>query len=368
MAVLKVEFDNFLCFDNFSADFSYPKKLVDSNLDGEYLAEFPNIRFRKVNIIVGSNASGKTSLGRAIWHTFMFLNEKEGKALTSLIKDPNKETSILMDYIYKNGFFFRVEIKIEPNAKEIWVRLRRVDAQKNDSYESLIKRLDNSVDFENYISALDKFEFSGWNFSFPSIESGFDIIKCDHDESDKKEFCQIYESVLKTMDSSIKRAYPSKEVENSYIIDFYDGQSVAVTNGEKLSEIRKLSSGTKYAINIADVIFSIKKHYNGFYFVDEQFSYVNSDIEIACLMKMISLLDDGEQLFFTTHNEELLALPLPNHAFNFISKVNNQDGLRIAWVNASIEKRNNVNIKNLYDNDYFNASPDVNGILNIAES
>lgn len=368
MAVLKVEFDNFLCFDNFSADFSYPKKVVKTNLPNEFLSNYPNIRFKKVNIIVGSNASGKTSLGRAIWHTFMFLNKKEGNSLIELIKNPNKRTSILLDYIYSNGVFFRVEIRIEAGTKDISVRLRGMRAQKYDSYESLVDRLDANAQFENYITALDRFEFHGWNFAFPSIESGFDIIKCEHDEKDKKEFCQIYESVLKTMDPSIKRAYPSREVENSYIVDFYDGQSVAVTNGEKLSEIKKLSSGTKYAINIADVIFSIKKHYNGFYFVDEQFSYVNSDIEIACLMKMISLLDDGEQLFFTSHNEELLALPLPNHTFNFISKVWDGGDTQIVWTNASIEKRNNVNIKNLYDNDFFNVSPDVNKILDIAEN
>lgn len=368
MAVLRVEFDNFLCFDNFSADFSYPKKMVKTNLPNEYLSDFPNVRFKKVNIIVGSNASGKTSLGRAIWHTFMFLNKKEGETLTSLVKNINKRASILMDYIYKSGVFFRVEIKIEPIIKDILVRLRGTNATKSDSYESLVAKLNDAVPFENYISALDKFEFHGWNFAFPSIESNFDIIRCEHANKDKKEFCQIYEDVLKTMDPSIKRAYPSREVKNSYIVDFFDGQSVAVTNGEKLSEIKKLSSGTKYAINIADVIFSIKKHYNGFYFVDEQFSYVNSEIEIACLMKMISLLNDGEQLFFTSHNEELLALPLPNHTFNFISKECDGENSRILWTNASIEKRNNVNIKNLYDNDYFNVSPDVNRILDIAES
>ena len=318
MAVLRVEFDNFLCFDNFSMDFSYPKKLVNSNLNGEYLAQYPNIRYRKVNIVMGSNASGKTSLGRAMWHIFLFLKEKESNNITSLIRNKNKGVFVLMDCVFNNGYFFRVEIKNDSNSNGLLVRLRELQADQTDSYESLVEKLDDSKPFENYLKALDKFKFSGWNFSFPSIESGFDIIKCVHNNSDKKEFCQIYESVLKTMDSSIKRVYPSKEVKNSYIVDFYDGQSVAVTNGEKLSEIKKLSSGTKYAINIADVIFSIKKHYNGFYFVDEQFSYVNSDIEIACLMKMISLLDDGEQLFFTTPNEELLALPLPTHAFNFI--------------------------------------------------
>ena len=368
MAVLKVEFDNFLCFDNFSTDFSYPKKLVDSNLDGEYLAKYPGIRYRKVNIILGSNASGKTSLGQAIWHVFLFLKEKEANNITSLIRNKNKDFFVLMDCVFNNGVFFRVEIKKDFSTDELLVRLRQLQANRNDTYETLVNKLDDNKPFENYISALDKFEFSGWNFAFPSIEDGFDKVKCKYDDVEKEEFCEVYKRVLTTMDSSIKDVRPSSELPDTFIVSFDDGDAIPVTNDTKLSDIKRLSSGTKYAVNIAGVMHSIKKHYNGFYFVDEQFSYVNSDIEIACLMKMISLLDDGEQLFFTTHNEELLALPLPNHAFNFISKVKDQDDIRIVWTNASIEKRNNVNIKNLYDNDYFNASPDVNDILNIAES
>lgn len=368
MAVLKVEFDNFLCFDNFSTDFSYPKKLVSSNLNGEYFASYPNVRYRKVNIIVGSNASGKTSLGRAIWHVFLFLKEKESNNITSLVKDNNRNFFVLMDCMFNNGVFFRVEIKKNLDTDELLVRLRQLQAQRDDTYESLVNKLDDSKPFENYLTALDKFVFGGWNFAFPSIENGFDKIECKYDDSEKEEFCEVYKKVLQTMDPTIKNVFPSSEVPDSFIIVFEDDDAVAVTNGSKLSAIKRLSSGTKYAVNIAGVIHSIKKHKNGFYFVDEQFSYVNSDIEIACLMKMISLLDDGEQLFFTTHNEELLALPLPNHTFNFISKVKDDEGTRILWTNASIEKRNNVNIKNLYDNDFFNASPDVNDILNIAES
>ena len=62
MAVLNVKFDNILCFDNFEANFTYPKKLVKTTLENEYLSNYPNFRYRKLNVIVGSNATGKTSL------------------------------------------------------------------------------------------------------------------------------------------------------------------------------------------------------------------------------------------------------------------------------------------------------------------
>lgn len=368
MAVLRLDLNNILCFNDFSIDFSYPKKLVNSSLQGEYLSRYPKIRYRKVNIVVGTNASGKTSLGRAIWNIFLFLKEKEANSIFKIVSQADKEFSILMDCVFNDGLFFRVEIKKESPNEDLMVRLRELTVDADDTYESLVERLDDTKPFENYVTALDKFIFSGWNFSFPSIEEGFDQINCKYDETEKTEFCEIYKNVLVTMDSSIKDVYPSSELPDSFIIDFYDKDAVAVTNKAKLSAIRRLSSGTKYAVNIAGVIYSIKKHRNGFYFVDEQFSYVNSDIEIACLTKMISLLDDGEQLFFTSHNTELLALPLPNHSFNFISKAQNQGQTKIVWTNAaSLEKRNNVNIKNLYDNDFFGVSPDVNKILDIAE-
>ena len=85
MAVLKVKFKNILCFDDFEADFSYPKKLVNSNLENECFNNYPNIRYKKLNIVVGSNATGKTSLGKAIWKTFSFLLKKESNFLLDMI-------------------------------------------------------------------------------------------------------------------------------------------------------------------------------------------------------------------------------------------------------------------------------------------
>ena len=108
---------------------------------------------------------------------------------------------------------------------------------------------------------------------------------------------------------------------------------------------------------------------NGFYFIDEQFSYVNPDLEIACLTTMVNLLDDGEQLFFTSHDTEILSLPFPNHSFNFMKKSTNEYGeVNVEMINAAaLEKRNNVNIKNLFDNDYFDVAVNTDLIINLGE-
>ena len=368
MAVLKVKLDNILCFNDFEADFSYPKKLVNSQLEFEYLKDYPKIRYKKINIIIGSNASGKTSFGRAIWSTLRFLTIKEGERLKEIVSNPNKDAFILLDYVLSNGQFFRIEIKILSSGT-ILARYNPIKINKSDTYETVVERIDNNKPFNNYIIELQNTISVGWNFLFPTIETGFDNIWCQYDNN-TAEFTKIYENVLKTFDPSIKTVIKSKEQKDSYVIHFYDGRTVRVTHGESLSELKGLSSGTKYAVNIAGLLFSIKNHENGFYYIDEQFSYVNSEIERACLSAMISSLGDGEQLFLTTHNSAILSMPLPNHAFNFLKKeVDSKGKTSIKLINvSSFEKRNNVNPLNLYENDYFDVFPDVEKIFEIVDA
>lgn len=364
MAVLRVEFDNILCFKNFKADFSYPKKLVNSNLDSEYLQDYPKIKYKKLNIIIGSNASGKTSLGNAIWKTFMFIHNKEAKPIIDLVTDKEKTASILMDCVFSEGTFFRFEASIKTNG-EIFVRYRKVQLLPDDTYDLAIKKLGDG-DFEPHIIALENAKIGGWNFNFPSTESGFGFINCKVDPDKTEEFLKILNNVLKTFDPSISMVNKSNETEDTYIIRFDDGRFEIVRDNYPLNNLRQLSSGTKYAINIARVMFDIKNHSNGFYYVDEQFSYANSDIEIACLTSMVELLGDGEQLFFTSHNEELLRLPYPLHSFSFLKKRIDKDGHFVElFAASSFEKRNNVSARNLYDNDYFDLAPDVNKVFEV---
>ena len=65
MVIAKVYLDNILCFKEFNVDFTYPKKIVNSTIKNEFLEGVPNFKVKKVNILIGSNASGKTSFGKA---------------------------------------------------------------------------------------------------------------------------------------------------------------------------------------------------------------------------------------------------------------------------------------------------------------
>lgn len=192
MAVLKVYFDNIICFDGFSANFTYPKKIVNNPLINESLKGFPNIRYKKVNIIIGSNATGKTSFGRALWHLFMFLSAKEANRITSIVKNKAKNSRIEMDHVEANGIFRRIEVLVNAIDQSVGVRIRQLQANPDDSYESLVKRLPEDKPFVNYVAALAQLDSLGWYFVMPSIEGGaFESVNCDIFEEDKFRFSDI---------------------------------------------------------------------------------------------------------------------------------------------------------------------------------
>lgn len=82
--VLDVRLDNIYAFRNFHLNLTYPKKIVGSCIEDEHLAERPNFRYKKVNIIMGANASGKTTLGHALMYIFNFLSKKAMRNLRRL--------------------------------------------------------------------------------------------------------------------------------------------------------------------------------------------------------------------------------------------------------------------------------------------
>ena len=66
MIVLKSKLNNIFGFDDFEFCFSYPKKIINSLIEEEHLRERPNFRYKKAVILMGSNATGKTSFGKAL--------------------------------------------------------------------------------------------------------------------------------------------------------------------------------------------------------------------------------------------------------------------------------------------------------------
>ena len=47
MIIMDISLDNFFSFRNFHMNLSYPKKIVNSFIENEYLTERPNFRYKK---------------------------------------------------------------------------------------------------------------------------------------------------------------------------------------------------------------------------------------------------------------------------------------------------------------------------------
>ncbi len=62
MVIMNLELENILGFPNFKMNFSYPKKIVSSIIEGEHLAGRPNFRYKKAIVLMGANAAGKTEV------------------------------------------------------------------------------------------------------------------------------------------------------------------------------------------------------------------------------------------------------------------------------------------------------------------
>ena len=76
MIIMNVELNNIYGFNDFSINFSYPKKIVNSIIEDEHLYGRKNFRYKKAVILMGANASGKTSLGKALMIIYFIVSQE----------------------------------------------------------------------------------------------------------------------------------------------------------------------------------------------------------------------------------------------------------------------------------------------------
>jgi len=366
MIVLNLELDNLFGFEDFKINFSYPKKIVNSSIKDETLYGKPNFRYKKVNIIMGTNASGKTSLGKALMMIFNFFEKKESSNIVNKIKNKKRTASFSIDLvlgtetIFQKPTLYRVNCIFKPKQniqlQDIQLDVYKSRILKMDSYESAVRRL-QKVDLgaENYIESLDCLEnHFGWLFTYPEEGSNF------LDGRNKIDL-KIFGNILKTLDPTILGISKIRDVKNSYKLELKN-QDLIIQDGKFIDD-SILSSGTKAGIHIAGVVNSIKENLNGFYYCDEKFSYIHSDIEKAILSLMINFLQPNTQLFFTTHNLEILDLDLPFHSFTFLRK---KEKIEVVYTSNYI-KKNDQSLKNAVKNDLFNVAPNLELIYKLEE-
>ena len=146
MIIMDVKADNLFAFRNFHINMSYPKKIVDSSIQNEFLIERPNFRYKKVNIIMGGNATGKTSFGKLLMCFTNYLEDGAFSRFTSAIADSNREAFLQIDFVLHDTNLYRLIFKADPKVNEkysedeIKIIIKSVPIGKTDRYESCAKK------------------------------------------------------------------------------------------------------------------------------------------------------------------------------------------------------------------------------------
>lgn len=369
MVILDIKVDNLYAFKNFHMNMSYPKKIVGSTIPEECLEGRPNFRYRKVNIIMGGNATGKTSLGKLLMWFFNSLEDGMYSRFFRYIDDRSRDAALKIDFVTAPGSFCRLSMVITAtengncNEENIKVDIWATDINKKDNYETCAKKMERG-DCRR-ISPREIY-IGGWQFYYP--QDARQNIDYRLGTDDDARYLIILEKVLKTLDPSVRRIVRIEEADHTYAIKL-GGRTIMVKEGRMTdADAELLSSGTKAGLDISAALAALICGSRELIYCDELFSYVNSDVEKACLSIMIDSLTGTKQLFFTTHNTDILDMQLPKHSFIFLKKDVEDEDMPIKCVNAAeYLKRNTDSLKHAVENDLFCTAPAVDKLYEIAE-
>ncbi len=371
MIFLKLKIDNFYMFKNTEFDFTYPKKIANSTIEGEFLTDFPKINYKKVCILMGANASGKTSLGKIMCSINNYLVGKDVKSFSDSIcdKKKNAETEI---------------IYITPQSKEIHKLLIKFNVERLIFEQHTVCKLKKTYNLDKTLLAVEnsppRFTYdennkhSVENPGFKSVAHSLGQTLCeefptwnykysDFNNSNKLKTntpnMPILEAILKSFDNSILSVSKiSESEEDSYIVKFANNDEAFIKDG-KIINHERFSRGTIESIEVADFLNYIILNDGGTFFLDEKMAYSHSEIEISILNLIIEKLKPNSQFFYTTHNYDILEMNLPNHSYTFMKK---NKFIKVLHPGKLGYTKNDRGLLGYVKNDVFGTLPDTSKI------
>ena len=178
------------------------------------------------------------------------------------------------------------------------------------------------------------------------------------DDIDRKVFLKTLRAVIGTLDPTLREVTISRDLKDTLIIRRRKNAEIIIQEGKLLNR-EVMSSGTAEGIDVALFLASMLAKDKTFYYCDEYFSYIQSDIEKRIFGLMLDRISNNEQLIFTTHNTDMLDLNLPKHSYMFLRKRMEDGEYKVSAISASeVLKRNTDNIRNAVENDVFGSLPD----------
>lgn len=394
MIITRLYIENLYSFKSTELDLSFTRLPVDSAIQGEYLENRPKFYFKKACILSGANASGKTSLGkilvgvqnyvmkRILYNNFIAIGDKSIPARFSVDFTLPRATQL-----------YRLEVTMESqNDVLVVTRLRfgYVSIRLNDSCRVATKRLASTFDSPDFINAGYESDAARYYIdseliglasaleildNFTKLTSSWFYIFSENNESSAESDINtdILRRILMTFDTSISDVVPligkgekNKKTTEGFSVRFKNKQHIVIGTTGLPDQPNRLSRGTYEAIKVAlllsridaDKVFDkrmLNDHkFGAIYFLDEKMAFAHTELEQLVLTLLVDKLPRYGQLFYTTHNVDVLDMNLPAHSYVFIKK----EGDNSEFVDAiSLAKKNDRSLKNLVLNDCFGTKP-----------
>lgn len=353
MIILNVKLNNIYGFRDFEINFSYPKKVVNSFIEDEHLIDRPRFRYKKAVVLIGANATGKTSLGKALVRIFRYIESGDEQGLYEMVTR-GMTGEFTIDFVNEDFILNRLLATIDPESKTIDLGYTATGIGPMDSYEMCVGKL-IGVELAKVSAYKELRRYIGeikYRFAYPEIEKNLKL-----NDFKSGEFLKTLRAVIGTLDPTLKDVSVAKDLKNSFVIR--RGNEEIIIQEGKLLNREALSSGTVEGIDVAAFLAAMKYGESSFYYCDEHFSYIHSEIEKRIFGIMLERLGDNSQLIFTTHNMDMLDLNLPKHAFGFLRREYDGADYDISVMYASeVLKRNTDSVRNAVENDVFLSLPD----------
>ena len=383
MIFTNIYLNNIFCFKDCNVELTYKRQNPDSSIEDEFLKGRPRFNYKKVCILTGANASGKTSFGRALCAIQNFIcNTTNKDSIFEIINDNSKESKFSVEFVStENYFLYRytvtmlndqitsqhvssAQIGINDSCKVVRDKLDlRIKKNKNNRY-GINMKYDINTESKEIVRAkkdlMDSLSFSrlGWYYlDSENTERSSNIKYLNKD---------IFSKILKTFDPSIKSIsdIPSEDGKegksnSGYVIRFMNGDTVFVDSDGDVTNKDRLSKGAYSAIPTSDFIAQIiHDGHSHIYYLDEHLTYCHTEVEQSILNLIIDKLGYDCQFFYTTHNYDILEMNLPIHSYAFFSKETNT---KIVMAEEHF-KKNDRTLLNYVKNDYFMTIPDTEEI------
>lgn len=353
MIVLNLDLKGVYGFDDFSINFTYPKKLVKSIVGNEHLEGRERFRYKKINILMGSNATGKTSLGRALLKIFGYINTGNEALLLEMATED--QAFFRIDFVNEGFTMHRLSGNIKKPEGIVDVHYYASDIGDLDFYERCAEKLkDCTSEIEGKGNRLKKYvgEIRS-RFAYPEIAPSLQTTGIE-----TSELLKTFRAVLATLDPTLTDIDKLSGAKDTFIIR-RRGTDILIQEGKLLNR-EVLSSGTAEGIDVAVFLAVMMSTEKMFYYCDEHFSYIHSEIEKAIFGLMMERIHEDEQMIFTTHNMDMLDLNLPKHAYTFLRKEVMDGTCKVTAIAASsLLKKNTDSVRGAVDNDMFGTLPDL---------